>query len=175
MKNSDEANLKSATDPHLRILPSSLDWLTSFRDCIDGVAREKKYLLMTEAPPEAKLQAFISGMAKKKNPQFLAVKDEVVIGWSDVRRLDEDPLIGELGMGVKNAYRGQGIGQRLLQTCVKAAWDLGFDKIQLKVYQNNQRAIDFYLAQGFREEMRLQSFAKLDGVWQDALQMFLHR
>lgn len=157
------------------IVPSSTVWVESFRACIGAVAGEKKYLLMTEAPPESKLVAFITGMAKKQNPQFLALVNDTVIGWSDLRRLDEDRTAGELGMGVKDGFRGQGVGHALFQVCIKAAWDLGFDKVQLKVYQNNQRAIDFYIAHGFREEKRLKNFAKLDGVPQDALQMFLRR
>ncbi|MBX3018270.1 MAG: GNAT family N-acetyltransferase [Bdellovibrionaceae bacterium] len=160
--------------PDLRIVASSTDWLESFRACIDQVAREKKYLLMSEGPPLAKLRAFIEGMERKQNPQFLALVGDEVIGWSDLRRLD-DRITGELGMGVKDGYRGRGVGHALLQACLKAAWDSGFDKVQLKVYLQNQRAIDFYIAAGFRLEKRLKNFAKLDGVSLDAQQMYLRK
>lgn len=160
--------------PNLQIVVSSTEWVESFRACIDQVAREKKYLLKAEGPPLAKLRAFIEGMERKKNPQFLALIENQVVGWIDLRRLD-DRVTGELGMGVKDGYRGQGVGRALLKACLKAAWDSGFDKVQLKVYLQNQRAIDFYIAAGFRLEKRLKNFAKLDGVPLDAQQMYLRK
>lgn len=160
--------------PNLRIVASSTEWLESFHACVDAVARERKYLLMTEGPPVAKLRAFIEGMARKQNPQFLALDGDAVIGWCDLRRLD-NRTCGELGMGVKDGYRGRGVGRALLEACLRAAWDSGFDKVQLRVYQQNQRAVDFYLKAGFRLETRLKNFAKLDGVPRDAYRMFLRK
>lgn len=160
--------------PNLRIVPSSTEWVESFRECVDAVAREKKYLLRSEGPPLAKLRAFIESMQRKQNPQFLAIVQHTVVGWCDLRRLD-DRTTGELGMGVKDGFRGQGVGWALFSTCRRAAWDSGFDKIQLKVYHSNQRAIDFYLAAGFRLESRLKNFNRLEGVPMDALQMSLRK
>lgn len=49
----------------------------------------------------------------------------------------------------KHLY-GKGLGNMLLEVAVSEARDLGYDQIWLGVWQENKRAIDFYLKNNFK-------------------------
>lgn len=180
----------------IQILPSSVQWLASFCQCIDSVVQERRFMLSTQTPRPEKIAAFIESMQQLGNPQFLALDGETVVGWCDLRRLDPlptsgpalgeersralggqfvstatHPLIGELGMGVIKTHRNQGLGRRLIETCEAQARDAGFHKIQLRVFKSNQKAVRFYQAAGFHTVDEIPHLAVLDGVSQDAFVM----
>jgi len=54
-------------------------------------------------------------------------------------------------MGVSPKYRSKGIGRKLLEECFKVAKSRGFDKVFVKVYSGNTKAIEFYKAAGLEE------------------------
>ena len=167
----------------IQILPSSVQWLASFCQCIDSVVQERRFMLSTQTPRPEKIAAFIESMQQLGNPQFLALEGETVVGWCDLRRLDPlptsgpalgdatHPLVGELGMGVIKTHRNQGLGRRLIETCEAQARDAGFHKIQLRVFKSNQKAVRFYQAAGFHTVDEIPHLAVLDGVSQDAFVM----
>lgn len=161
----------SKTD--IQILSSSIEHLGSFQRCLDSVARERLYLLMTEGPSEERLQNFILKMHEAGNPQVLALQNDEVVGWCDIRRLENRALshAGGLGMGVKKEARGQGIGGRLLQVCLQHAWASLFRKVELTVFVHNTAAIELYRRQGFVQEGLLKEFAIIDGKVFDAYRM----
>ena len=57
----------------------------SFRACLDSVARERKYLAQVEAPPLEKVREFVAQSVEQDAAQYVALVDEQVIGWCDVR------------------------------------------------------------------------------------------
>ncbi len=54
-------------------------------------------------------------------------------------------------LGVIPSYRQQGVGRRLMDTCIKWAIDKGYQKAYLNSYFANVKAIDFYKRNGFSE------------------------
>lgn len=54
-------------------------------------------------------------------------------------------------MGVIPEYRSQGIGQKLIDECLKIAKDKGFQKVYVNAYFKNIGAINFYKKNGFTE------------------------
>ena len=157
------------------IQPASLDLADSFRQALDVVAREHRYLIFQEAPPLESTRKFIAQVLAKGWSQFYALHDGKVVGWCDVVR-DERPdraHIGRLGIGILPEYRGQKIGARLLAAAIADAFQKGITRIELEVFAANARAIALYRKFGFVEEGRKRQARCLNGVSEDSLCMAL--
>lgn len=76
-----------------------------------------------------------------------------------------------IGMAVADRWQGRGVGQRLLETLLAAADEVGADRLELDVYVDNARAIALYEKLGFEREgvKRVEAFR--DGCYVDALAM----
>lgn len=74
----------------------------AFRDVLDAVCRERKYLAMLEGPPIEQVQSFVTANVKSGCPQFVAEQDGKIVGWCDAL---PGPAafgmghVGRLGMG----------------------------------------------------------------------------
>ncbi|MBY5791280.1 GNAT family N-acetyltransferase [Rhizobium leguminosarum bv. viciae] len=159
----------------IRIEPIAAVHIDSFHRTLDVVAREKKYLSMLEASPLPQTREFVMGMIAKGNPQFVATAEGEVVGWCDISRhfFPSHAHRGRLGMGVLPAYRGRGLGRRLVQTTLKAAQETGFVRVELDVYEDNARAIALYEKVGFAREGIVRRAACIDGRFIDAISMAL--
>ena len=76
-------------------------------------------------------------------------------------------------MGVASAYRGQGVGSRLLAAAIEHSWTAGFKRIELEVFVTNARAIALYEKLGFLLEGRLRKARLIDGAYHDVFHMAL--
>jgi len=125
------------------ILPARLEWAESFRLCVDSVASERKYFLMTEAPPLDKVREFLGKMSNLGHPHYFALKGSKVVGWCNVKRMEGIPRghVGELSMGLDRQYRGQGLGKRLVMSALRECRLLDYHKIELTVFADNSRVI----------------------------------
>lgn len=157
----------------IAIVPVAEDLAASFRDCLDVVAREQRYLAQIEAPPLQRIEAFVRDSVATDAVQFMAVQDRRVVGWADVFPGWAHAVThcGTLGMGVLPSFRGQGIGRRLLLACIDKAGAKGITRIQLEVRADNERAIRLYRSVGFAQEAVKHQALRYDGVYFDALQM----
>jgi ribosomal protein S18 acetylase RimI-like enzyme len=145
-----------------------------FRDALDSICRERRFLARPEAPPLAGVQAFIAGNVKHDVPQFVAVEDERVVGWCDAQPGDFGTShVGRIGMGVRKEYRRRGIGRQLMKATIKKARELGFEKLELGVYSSNEGAIALYSKFGFEEEGRKKRGRLVDGIYDDIILMAL--
>lgn len=155
------------------IVPRQASHIDSFRACIDGVARERKYLVFTEAPPPEATRDFIEASLREGDPQFVAVEEGNVVGWCDIIR-NRRPVMahgGTLGIGLAPAYRHQGLGRRLMAAALEAARARGFERVDLFVYASNLNAIRLYESMGFVREGYRRKLAKIDGSYLDAVDM----
>ena len=93
----------------IEILPIREKHIESFHACLDSVARERIYLAGIKARPIESTREFVLNNIKNIYPQFVAVKDERVVGWCDIipMRGIDFAHSGVLGMGVHNDYRKQ--------------------------------------------------------------------
>lgn len=152
------------------ILPARLEWAESFRSCVDLVAKEKKYFLMTEAPVLERIRDFLAKLNTAGHPHFFAVKGNRVVGWCNVKRFDSPARAhaGELSMGLHPQYRGQGLGKKLILACLRECRILDYHKVELTVFTDNERAIRLYESLGFEQEGYVKDYARLSGAFKDA-------
>lgn len=157
------------------VVPIAQSHAASFRECLDTVAREKRYLAQIEAPALDRVEEFVRQSIADDSAQFVALIGERVIGWADVFPAWAHALAhrGSLGMGVLPEYRGQGIGKRLLQACIAKAWTKGITRIDLESRADNANAIRLYEALGFTREAVKRNAMRFDGVYYDAVEMTL--
>lgn len=107
------------------------------------------------------------------NPSLVAVIDGRVVGAAGLKRLEgRRAHVGAIGMGVHDAWVGQGIGTALLVALVDLAerW-LGLRRLELTVFADNAPALALYRSFGFAEEGRHRAYALRDGAYVDALAM----
>lgn len=153
--------------------PIQMAHVENFRACLDVVAREKRYLAMTSAPPLEQVENFVRGLMASNGVQLVAVDSSVVVGWADVipGALDAIAHCGRFGMGLLPAYRGQSLGKQLLEACVAKAFQNGLTRIELDARVDNVHAIRLYERQGFVREGVKKNAMRVDGVYFDAVQM----
>lgn len=157
----------------IEIVETQVEHAEAFRSCVDEVAGERQFLLMTEAPPLDWVERFIAKMRELENPQFVAIRGDEVLGWCDVRRSEKAAFRhgGELGIGVRRDQRRRGLGPKLMRAALDQAWERGLRKVELSVFVHNKQAIALYERFGFEECGRTKEFAQLDGSFYDALRM----
>lgn len=68
-------------------------------------------------------------------------------------------------------YRGMGLGKKLLEYTLSWAKDHGIEKINLDVWDTNERAIGLYRKYGFRLEGRRRRQAVIEGKYVDEIFM----
>jgi RimJ/RimL family protein N-acetyltransferase len=155
------------------IVPLAAQHIESFHSALDVVARERRYLLLLEAPPLENTREFVLGSLAGGNPHFVALANGNVVGWCDIRRQPFASVAhrGALGMGIVPPYRGQGIGLRLLAATVEKAAQAGFTRVEFEVRTDNERAIALYEKFGFVREGVVRLAVRIDGASVDAIAM----
>lgn len=80
---------------------------------------------------------------------------------------------GDLGMSVSVRWRGRGVGRALLASAIDwARSDPVIEKINLRVFANNERALALYRSMGFTEEGRRAREIRIGpGVYVDDISM----
>jgi len=136
------------------IVPAAESYLAGYRRAVDIVARERKYLAFLEAWPIEQTRAFLRDNLSRGNPHFLVVRGDDVGGWCDIIRnlRPIHPHCGTLGIGLVPELRRQGIGRRLMQHTIAAAFACSMTRIELTVRENNSNAIALYKSLGFAIE-----------------------
>jgi len=156
-----------------RIVPLLPRHVRGFHAALDGVAREGRFLAMTEAPPLAAARRFIRNGVAAGSLQFVALIDDTVVGWCDISRLPHAAQrhSGTLGMGVVAAQRGRGIGRALLDATLARADETGLMRVELRVRNDNVPAIRLYERSGFEVEGTCRRYLQHEGAYYDALIM----
>jgi RimJ/RimL family protein N-acetyltransferase len=157
----------------VKILPIAPEHIPGFWRTLDVVARERKYLVLTEAPPMESTREFVMNNIAARNPQLVALDKDEVVGWCDVRR-DHWPAhahCGTLGMGLLPEFRGKGLGRRLMEAALAAAHDEGFVRVELTAHADNLRAIALYEKLGFQREGVTRDSVCIDGRLIDSVVM----
>jgi len=85
---------------------------------------------------------------------FVATVEGEVVGWVHLDHPEIEKLAhtSELTVGVLEAYRGHGIGSRLLEEGLDWAADHGYEKVYNSAPSTNEDAIEFLKARGWEIE-----------------------
>ena len=133
-----------------------LEDAAGFRECLDAVARERRYLAQVEAPPLERVREFVAQSVEQNTAQYVAVVNGHIVGWCDVFPHWAHALkhVGTLGMGVHASHRGQGLGRALMLKTLEHALKNGVYRVTLEAREDNSRAIRLYEQVGFKHECR---------------------
>jgi ribosomal protein S18 acetylase RimI-like enzyme len=161
----------------INILPMTEKHIEGFWATLDKVAREQQYLAFLKAPPLAVTKAWILNNLRENWPHVVAMHEEKVIGWCDITGFDRVVFAhrGVMGMGLLPPYRGQGIGEALLQHALQLADLKGLTRIELTVREHNTRAIALYKKVGFETEGVQKNALLFEGQYENLLSMALCR
>ena len=152
--------------------------IPGFREAVDVVAREKKYLAFLEAPPLESTRAFVMNNIKQGYPQFVALDADNVIGWCDIIPNRSRPVYyhcGTLGIGLLPEFRRRGIGRALMLRTIDAAFAFGLTRVELTVRENNVNAISLYKRMGFEIEGLHRNAVCIEGKHENIYSMALLR
>jgi len=151
------------------------EYLKSFYQTLDKVARELTYLEMTEAKPFKEIAQFQRNLVSNNWPGYYAIYSGEVVGWVDITPASSPRLChrGFLGMGLLPSFRGQGVGYNLLMKALDHAKKMGLEKVELNVYSENAPAIGLYKKCGFSEVGYIKNYRKLSNRYFDCIIMEL--
>ncbi len=143
-------------------------WLALFEE----VAAEGRWI-GAEAPVDLDRarRVFEARLDSKTATTIIAEADGVLVGHLGV---DLAGGVADLGMMVRDSYRGRGVGTSLLVACIEWSRAHGAHKVTLSVWPHNERAIGLYERHGFVTEglLRRQWRRRSGELW-DALLMGL--
>lgn len=152
-----------------RIASMLPEYIESYYDALNSVAREECYLAFVKAPSKNEVREFVKHNLEKEQIMIVALKGESVIGWCDIlmQQLHGFTHSGRLGMGIVREYRRAGIGSMLLSDAIKRAKNKGLIRIELEVFSSNTSAINLYKKFGFAFEGRKIRARYYKGVFED--------
>ncbi|MCL1960967.1 MAG: GNAT family N-acetyltransferase [Desulfovibrionaceae bacterium] len=159
----------------IKITPIAQADAPAFRECLDRVARERRFLAFLEAPALEHMQAFVAQGLRDGVPRVVGKTAGRLIGWCDIQPGWPDTLrhCGGLGMGVVPEFRGQGVGQRLLESCLALARQAGITRVELEARSDNEQTLRFYRRAGFEVEGVRCRRMRIDGEYKETTAMAL--
>jgi L-amino acid N-acyltransferase YncA len=105
-------------------------------------------------------------------PFLVAEGADGVVGWARVSAYSDRCVyegVGEHGIYVSPAARGQQLGRRLLEELSVAAEQAGFYKLTSRVFTTNEASLAVHRAAGFFEVGVQPQHGRLDGEWKDCV------
>lgn len=103
---------------------------------------------------------------------IVAERDGQVLGWARVSSYSDRCVyqgVGEHGVYVARAARGQGVGLALLQAMCDEAERQGLYKLTSRVFTDNAPSRAIHTAAGFEEVGVQRRHGRLDGEWKDCV------
>lgn len=97
---------------------------------------------------------------------------ELIAGWASTEGYRPRACyagVAEFSIYIDQAYRGQGIGRRLLGGLIEAAEAAGLWKLVSRIFVENAASRALCAQTGFREVGIYEKHGKLDGMWRDVV------
>lgn len=162
-------------DKAMRIRETTVQDASAVAALVDSVARERRFLAATSGFSGESTAAFIDFVRTAKGVHMVAEENGRLLGWCDVTPVTWEGMthVGRLGMGVKEGFRGRGIGKALLREALAKAFAHGLERVELEVFRSNEAALRLYQSHGFDREGVKVAARRLDGRVEDILMFAL--
>ena len=109
-----------------------------------------------------------------RHPVVVATAAGEVVGWGSLNRFNPRPAydhVADLSVYVERAWRGRGVGRRLLTALIDAARRLHYHKMVLAAFPTNGPGMALYERLGFSRVGIYREQGLLDGRWVDVIVM----
>jgi len=133
----------------------------------EGIA-DRVATFETRPRTAAEARAWIGG----RLPCVVAVRDGAVVGFARVGPYSDREAyagVGDHGVYVARAARGEGIGRLLLDEICRAAEAAGLHKLTSRIFSENAASIAAHEAAGFVVVGVQRRHGRLDGEWRDCV------
>ncbi|MDQ2049195.1 GNAT family N-acetyltransferase [Natronolimnohabitans sp. A-GB9] len=143
-------------------------------DTIRDVTAEETYVVAETIAEELLYEDTVSRHNTVKSRMFfVATVDGDVVGWThlDLPQVDQLQGTAQQTVGVREEYRGHGIGSKLLDRGIEWAEANGFRKVYNSVPITNDRALEFLTEHGWDTEAIRRNHYEIDGDCVDEVMM----
>ncbi len=109
-------------------------------------------------------EAMLERLQTDPRQRFLLARvDGEIVGIGNFNSVSRERMRhqAKIGISVKKAYWGKGIGTHLMEEIIMFARSIGVQIILLEVMEENERAISLYERLGFQRFGRLEGFMKI--------------
>lgn len=109
-----------------------------------------------------------------RHPVMVAVADGQVVGFGSLNVFNPRKAydhVADFSIYVERAWRGKGVGSRLLRAIIQRARHIGYHKLVLSAFPFNESGVALYKKFGFRVVGIYQEQGLLDGRWVDTIIM----
>ena len=148
----------AANGEEISLRPASPEDAAEILSTVKSTSLERSYVLMEQYGRDAQSERqFISSIDLDHNLLLVAVARGKVIGslaalQADGGQIPQTAHIATVGLHLKEAYRGLGIGSRMLRYAVEWAQEHGFKKLVADIFTTNKRSLNLFRRAGFVEE-----------------------
>ena len=144
-------------------------------DLVNEIKDEGRYLYYSLRFQRDSTSGYIESHNSSGNPILGAFGAGELLGFIDFNpgKFEEVEHVASIGMGVREGFRGRGIGSALMDACVGQARKLGLEKLELEVFSSNAAAIGLYEKKGFEREGVMRRKRKFEGRYEDVICMGL--
>ena len=97
-----------------------------------------------------------------------------VLAWGSLNPFNPRPAyahVADFSVYVERAWRGRGVGRRVLEHLIDLAREIGYHKMVLAAFPFNATGVALYRRLGFREVGVYREQGMLDGAWVDVVVM----
>jgi RimJ/RimL family protein N-acetyltransferase len=149
---------KAKNAEEITLRPAELADSCEIIDTVRSAALERSYVLMEQYGKNIESEReYIGRLDRGKNLLMVAVSGINVVGCLAALQADgggreATAHILHVGLHLREAYRGMGIGSEMLAYAEAWAKEHGFKKIEASIFTGNKRSLNLFARAGFKEE-----------------------
>ena len=109
-----------------------------------------------------------------RQPVVVAETAGQVVGWASLNRFNPRPAydhVADISVYIERAWRGRGVGRRLIERLVELGREHGYHKLVLAAFPFNAAGMALYERSGFGPVGVYREQGMLDGTWVDVIVM----
>jgi phosphinothricin acetyltransferase len=111
-------------------------------------------------------------LAHLKKCRIIACLEDEIAGWAALSPVSARSVyvgVAEVSVYVSNKFKGQKIGNRLLEALIYESETECIWSLQASIFRENSASLKLHKKLGFREVGYREKIGKMDGVWRDTI------